>query len=312
MIGRAIAAVLLGLVLLGPSRALAAPALVFDPYKGTILYQEDMDALWHPASLTKLMTAYLTFEALREKRITLKTKITVSKNANAQAPSKIGLPVGASMTVDLALRALLVKSANDVAVMLAEAISGSEPAFVRRMNETAKLLGMRRTRFVNPNGLPDDRQISTARDMAYLARALIQQYPEYAHFFKVTHLKIGKRRMRNFNKLLRTFEGADGMKTGFVCASGYNLVASATRNGRKLVAVVLGGRTGNARNARAASLLDHGFNRYGWRAMFGKNIDELTIQASLTEGPPNLRPVVCAKRRKIRKKRKRTVRRKKK
>lgn len=312
MVVRAIGAVLLVLVLLGPSRALAGPALVFDPYKGTILYQEDMDALWHPASLTKLMTAYLTFEALREKKITLKTKITVSKNANAQAPSKIGLPVGASMTVDLAIRALLVKSANDVAVMLAEAIAGSEPAFVRRMNETAKLLGMRRTRFVNPNGLPDDRQISTARDMGYLARALIQQYPEYAYFFKVTHLKMGKRRMRNFNALLRTFEGADGMKTGFVCASGYNLVASATRNGRRLVAVVLGGRTGNARNARAASLLDHGFNRYGWRAMFGKNIDELTIQASLTEGPPNLRPVVCAKRRKIRKKRKRSVRKKKK
>jgi len=312
MFFRAIGTALLVMALLGPARVLAGPALVFDPYKGTILYQEDMDALWHPASLTKLMTAYLTFEALRAKKLTLKTKIRVSKNANSQAPSKIGLPVGASMSVDLAIRALLVKSANDVAVMLAEAVAGSEPAFIKRMNKTAKLIGMRRTRFVNPNGLPDDRQITTARDMGYLARALIQQYPEYAHFFAVTYLKIGKRRMRNYNALLRTFEGADGMKTGFVCASGYNVVVSATRNGRKLVAVVLGGRTGRERNARAASLLDHGFNRYGWRTLFGKNIDQLTIQASLTEGAPNLRPVVCSKRRKVRKKRKRTVKKKKK
>ncbi len=312
MFVRAVAATVLILALLGSSRVIAGPALVFDPYKGTILYQEDMDALWHPASLTKLMTAYLTFEALRAKKLTLKTKIPVSKNANSQAPSKIGLPVGASMSVDLAIRALLVKSANDVAVMLAEAVAGSEPAFIIRMNKAAKLLGMRRTRFVNPNGLPDDRQITTARDMGYLARGLIQQYPEYAHYFAVTYVKIGKRRMRNYNALLRTFDGADGMKTGFVCASGYNLVASATRDGRKLVAVVLGGRSGGERNARAASLLDHGFSRYSWRSMFGKNIDKLAIQASLTEGAPNLRSVVCSKRRKVRKKRRRTVRKKKK
>ncbi|GBE43875.1 D-alanyl-D-alanine carboxypeptidase DacF precursor [bacterium BMS3Bbin10] len=313
MVLRVAGVAVVALALLFPARLLGAPALVFDPQKGTILYQEDMDALWHPASLTKLMTAYLTFEALREGKLKLDGKIVTSKNANAQAPSKIGLPVGASMRVELAIKALLVKSANDVAVMLAEAVAGSEPAFVKRMNATAKRLGMRRSRFVNPNGLPDDRQITTARDMAYLARALIKEYPEYAHFFAIPYLKIGKRRMRNYNGLLRTFEGADGMKTGFVCSSGYNIVVSATRRGRKLVAVVLGGKSGSARNQRAASLLDHGFRRYRWRSLFGKNIDKLTIQASLTEGAPDLRSVICKRKRKVRKRRarKKTIRKKK-
>lgn len=307
MVARGIGVALLALLLLLPLRALAGPALVFDPHKGTILYQEDMDALWHPASLTKLMTTYLTFEALREGKLKLDSKIVTSQLANAQAPSKIGLPVGASMSVDLALRALLVKSANDVAVMLGEAVAGSLPKFITRMNEKAKRLGMRRTRFVNPNGLPDDRQITTARDMGYLARALIIDFPEYAHFFAVPYVKVGKRRMRNYNGLLRSYEGADGMKTGFVCASGYNIVVSATREDRKIVAVVLGGRTGGERNLRAANLLDHGFRRFSWRAMFGKNIDKLTIQASLTEGAPDLRSKVCSGRRKARGK-KRTAR----
>lgn len=305
MVPRVVCVALLAVALLFPARLFAGPALVFDPHKGTIFYQEDMDALWHPASLTKLMTAYLIFEALREGKLKLDGKIVTSKNANAQAPSKIGLPVGAAMRVELAIKALLVKSANDVAVMFAEAIAGSEPAFIKRMNATAKRLGMRRSRFVNPNGLPDDRQITTARDMAYLARALLMDFPEYAHFFAVPYVRIGKRRMRNYNKLLRTYEGADGMKTGFVCASGFNIVVSATRNGRKLIAVVLGGRTGGARNQRAAKLLDHGFRRYLWGSLFGKNIDKVTIQASLTEGAPDLRSTVCNRKRRVHKKRRR-------
>jgi D-alanyl-D-alanine carboxypeptidase len=310
MLVRLVGAALLALLLLVPARLLAGPALVFDPYNGKVFYQEDMDALWHPASLTKLMTAYLTFEALRDKKLTVKTKIAQSANSLSQAPSKIGLPVGATMSVDLALRALLVKSANDVAVMLAEAVAGSEQNFVARMNETAKRLGMRRSRFVNPNGLPDDRQITTARDMGYLARALIVDFPEHADYFAVPSLKIGGRFMRNYNKLLRTYEGADGMKTGFVCSSGYNIVVSATRNGRKIVAVVLGGRTGSERNQRAAELLDHGFRRFTWRSLFGNNIDNMTIQASLTEAAPDLRPTVCGRKRKYRKKKARKTKKK--
>ena len=310
---RVVCVALVALALLLPARLLAGPALVFDPVKGTLLYQEDMDALWHPASLTKLMTTYLIFESLRSGKLKLDGKIVTSKYANAQAPSKIGLPVGATIRVELAIKALLVKSANDVAVMFAEAISGNERAFAKRMNATAKRLGMRRSRFVNPNGLPDDRQITTARDMAYLARALIMDFPEYSHFFAVPYVKIGKRRMRNYNSLLRTYDGADGMKTGFVCASGYNIVVSATRGSRKLVAVVLGGRTGGERNQRAAKLLDHGFRRFSWRALFGKNIDKVTIQASLTEGAPDLTSTICKRKRRVHKKRKRkkTVKKKK-
>lgn len=293
---RGVSAAFLVLILLLPAQLFAGPALVFDPNNGKVFYQEDIDAYWHPASLTKLMTAYLTFEALREKKLTLKTQIRQSKNSIKEPPSKIGMPVGGSMSVDLALRALLVKSANDVAVMLAEAISGSEAKFVQRMNDTAKRLGMRRTRFVNPNGLPDDRQITTARDMGYLARALIKDFPEYAYFFAVEYVKIGKRKLRNYNRLLRTYEGVDGMKTGYVCASGYNIVVSAKRNGRKIVAVVLGGRTGAERNARAAKLLDHGFRRFSWRALFGKNIDNMAIQASLTEAAPEVNPTAACRR----------------
>jgi len=309
MFVRVAGAALLAAMLLLPVRLEAGPALVFDPYSGKVYYQEDMDALWHPASLTKMLTAYIVFEELRAGKLTLKTKITQSKNSIAEPPSKIGMPVGSTMSVDLALRALLVKSANDVAVMLAEAVSGSESKFIVRMNETAKKIGMRRSRFVNPNGLPDDRQITTARDMGYLARALIKDFPEYAGYFAVKKLKIGKRVMTNYNKLLRTYDGVDGMKTGFVCSSGYNIVVSATRGDRKIVAVVLGGLTGSQRNARAEELLDHGFRRISWRALFGKDIDNMTVQASLTEGAPDLRSTVCGRKRYRKKKKPRAKKR---
>jgi D-alanyl-D-alanine carboxypeptidase len=305
-----LAAVLVAaLLVIGTPRAEAGPALLFDPHKGTILYEEDMDALWHPASLTKLMTAYLVFEAIRDGKFTLKDKVTCSPLAHKQAPSKIGLPIGAQMSVELALRTLIVKSANDVAVMLGEKVGGTLPKFIKMMNEASVRLGMHRTRFVNPNGLPDARQVTTARDMALLARAIILEFPEYDWLFKLQHVKIGKRRLRSHNGLLRSYEGADGMKTGFVCASGYNIVVSATRRGRQLVAVVLGGRSGGERNVRAAKLLDHGFRRFSWRKLFADKIDDVAIKASLTEGPKNMRPVVCRGRPK---KRRRSAKRKKK
>ena len=307
---RYLSVVLFAMAILGSSLAQAGPALLFDPHRGTILYEEDMDALWHPASLTKLMTAYLAFEAIRDGKFTFKDKVISSPLAHAQAPSKIGLPIGAQMSVELALKTLIVKSANDVAVMIGEKVGGTLPKFIKMMNETARQLGMERTRFVNPNGLPDDRQVTTARDMGLLARAILLEFPEYDWLFKLGYVKIGKKRLRSHNGLLRSYEGADGMKTGFVCASGYNVVASATRNGRQLVVVVLGGRSGGARNVRAADLLDHGFRRFGWRSLFAEKIDEVAIKASLTEGPQNLRPVVCRSRSK--KRRRRTASKKKK
>ncbi|MCH9765508.1 MAG: D-alanyl-D-alanine carboxypeptidase [Alphaproteobacteria bacterium] len=246
----------------------AGPALLFEASNGKVLYAEDADQKWHPASLTKIMTAYLTFQALKDGKFTLKSKIKCTPAAHRQQPSKIGLPIGAEMTVDLALQALIVKSANDVAVMLAEAVAGSEPQFIARMNATATRLGMTQTNFVNPNGLPALQQVTTARDMALLAQAVARDFPEYAHYWKQPSFRIGKKRLRSYNGLLKTFAGADGMKTGFICDSGYNVVASATRDGRRLMAVVLGEPTGSSRTIRAASLLEHGFQSYGWKQLF--------------------------------------------
>jgi D-alanyl-D-alanine carboxypeptidase len=270
------ALLLAGLVL--PSSAGAGPALLFDAQSGRVLYAEDHDDLWHPASLTKIMTAYLVFEALRSGRLTLETKAKYSEAAYAQPPSKVGLSVGAEMAIDTALKALIIKSANDIAVFLAEAVSGTEPQFVEKMNETALRLGMTRTRFANASGLPAAEQVTTARDLARLSRAVVRDFPEYAHYWSMLDMRLGKVRMGTHNQLLKTFEGTDGMKTGFICDSGYNLVASATRDGVRLMAVVLGERTGAERAIRAQSLLEHGFSTHGWKALFNSpTIDSAPI-----------------------------------
>ena len=279
MLKRIAAAFCLAAVLSGP--AAAGPALLIDAGNGQVLYAEDIDTQWYPASLTKIMTAYLTFEALKTGKLTLEQKITVSELAHAQTPSKIGLPVGAELSVDLALRALIIKSANDAAVMLAEAISGSEPAFVERMNATAKRLGMTRTTFVNPNGLPAPEQVSTARDLAKLSRAVVADYPEYRELWTLADMRIGRIRIGTHNALLRNYVGADGLKTGFICDSGYNVVASATRDNLRLMAVVLGESTGHERSVRAQALLEHGFNTYGWKTVLNKEtIDNVKITES--------------------------------
>ena len=284
---------LVGALLTAPSVAVAGPALVFEPIKGTVFYSEDPDAPWFPASLTKLMTAYVTFQALKKGEVKPDTKLTCSKNAVSQAPSKLDLPVGGQITVDVELKVLIVELANDVAVMLAEGVAGSEEAFVARMNETAQRLGMTRTSFANPNGLPDDRQVTTARDLAKLTRAIIIEFPEYADIFALPSVQVGKRIMRTHNRLLVSFPGADGMKTGFICDSGFNVVASATRNGRRLVAVVLGEPSVATRTDRAANLLESGFRRYFWKSVFGTTVDGLAMQASLSDEPTHLRNAVC-------------------
>ncbi|HAN62491.1 MAG TPA: D-alanyl-D-alanine carboxypeptidase, partial [Rhizobiales bacterium] len=188
MLRRAGLALLLGAVLMAPTVASAGPALVFEPYNGTVFYAEDPDAPWFPASLTKLMTAYVTFEALKAGTVTPDTKVICSQKATTQAPSKLGLPVGGSITLDVALKVLIVKSANDVAVMIAETVAGSEEAFIARMNEAAQHLGMTHTNFVNVNGLPDERQVTTARDLAKLARAIIVEFPEHADLFNTVQV----------------------------------------------------------------------------------------------------------------------------
>ncbi len=276
-------AIALTLLLGGACAASAGPALLFDAASGKVLYAEDQDQPWHPASLTKIMTAYMTFDALRSKKISLEQKIATSANAHAQPPSKLGLPVGAEITVNLALKALIVKSANDAAVMLAEAIGGSEEAFIAQMNSAAQRLGMTRTRFVNPHGLPAAEQVTTARDLARLTRVVVRDYPEYAPLWSMADMQIGRRRLRTHNGLLRTYDGADGLKTGFICDAGFNVVATATRDDRRLVAVVLGEFTSRDRSLRAASLLEHGFKNYGWKEFFSTTtVDSLPVSADTT------------------------------
>src|SRR5215470_15113905 len=231
------AAIVAAAVLAIAPAATAGPALLFEPSNGAVLYAEDADTQWHPASLTKIMTAYVTFSAIRDGTLTLDTKIECSKLANSQGPTKVGLPVGATMTVETALQALIIKSANDVAVMLAEADSGSHEAFVARMNATAARLGMTRTRFANANGLPDHVQVTTARDMAKLAAAIVREFPQYAYMWALREMRVGNQHLHTRNVLLTHYPGADGMKAGFICDSGFNLVASATRASHKLIAV---------------------------------------------------------------------------
>ncbi len=284
----------LSVLALGGGTASAGPVILFDVADGRVLYAEDQDHVWHPASLTKIMTAYLTFEAIKAGKLSKDTKLVVSELANSQAPSKIGLPVGGTMTVELAIQALIIKSANDVAVMLAEGISGSVEAFAEDMNRAAKRLGMSKSHFVNPNGLPAVEQVTTARDLAKLSRAIMREYPEYAALWAQSDMRIGRIRLRSHNGLLKTYEGADGLKTGFTCDSGYNVVATATREGRKVAAVVLGEASGRDRNLRAAGLLEHAFETSGWRAALQQTatIDTMPAAKDATASPTSVRATV--------------------
>lgn len=271
---------LLAISALCPGVATAGPALLFEANSGKVLYAEDQDNLWHPASLTKIMTAYVVFSAIRDGELSLTGNVISSETAALEPASKIGLPIGAELPVEVAIKALIVKSANDVAVMLAEAVSGNVETFVGRMNATARKLGMTRTHFVNPNGLPAPEQVTTARDLAKLSRAIIRDFPQYSDIWALPSFHIGKLKLASHNSLLRTFEGADGLKTGFICDSGFNVVASATRNGTRLMAVVLGEPSSNERSLRAASLLEHGFQHIGWKTFFDPtDIDNLPLDA---------------------------------
>jgi D-alanyl-D-alanine carboxypeptidase len=284
---------LVGAILSAPSVATAGPALVFEPYNGTVFYAEDPDAMWFPASLTKLMTAYVVFQALKDGTVKPDTQLVCSKLATQQAPSKLWLKEGESIPLDVGLKVLIVRSANDVAVMLAETVAGSQEAFVAKMNEAAQHLGMTRTHFVNVNGLPAEGQYTTARDLARLARAIIVEFPDHLDLFTTTEIQVGKQIIRTHNGLLVSLPGADGMKTGFICESGFNIVASATRDGRKLVAVVLGEQSPATRRARATDLLENGFQRYFWKSLFGTSLDGLAIQASLSDTPAHIADSIC-------------------
>ncbi|WP_371349078.1 D-alanyl-D-alanine carboxypeptidase family protein [Ancylobacter sp. IITR112] len=293
---RWLAAALLVPLLLAPLAAQATPSLVIDVDSGKVLLAEEATKPWYPASITKLMTAYVTFKAIRAGRLTPETLITVSETAAAQKPSKMGFKVGTQVTVDNALKMMLVKSANDMAVVLAEGVGGSLPAFVAEMNATAAELGMNGTHYANPNGLPDPEQVSTARDLAILARAIFLNFPEQADLFRIPAIKLGPAVIRSYNKLIDRYPGADGMKTGFICASGFNLVASATRGNRHLLAVVLGTDSGKARTEEAALLLERGFQQQG--SIFGSIAPSVESLRNEPGAPTDMRAQVCGGKRK--------------
>jgi D-alanyl-D-alanine carboxypeptidase len=283
---------------IGTGKAAAAEAtLVVEADTGKVLHAEHATYPWYPASTTKLMTMYLTLKAVKEKRLALDSLLTVSPNAVAQAPSKMGFAAGTTVTVDNALKMMMVKSANDISVVLAEGVSGSIEKFADDMNATSKRLGMTQSSWVNPNGLPADEQITSARDMAMLARAILRDLPEYEMYWQVPAIKFGRRVMRNTNSLIGRYPDADGMKTGFICASGFNVVATATRNGRKLIVVVFGSRSGMVRSEKAAQLFEKGFNSggLGWLMPSLGSVDALQPVAA---APPNLREEMCGKNRK--------------
>lgn len=234
-------------------------AIVVDAETGVVMYERNADKRRHPASLAKMMTLYLVFEALEAGKITLKSKLRVSRRAAGQAPSRLGLRAGTSIRVRDAILALVTKSANDVATAVAEALAGSEIEFAKRMTARARQLGMTRTRFTNASGLYNRRQLSTARDMVKLAQALHRDFPQYYRYFATRAFRYGKRSYRNHNKLLGRYAGTDGIKTGYIGASGFNLVATVQRGDRRLIGVVFGGRSGRSRDRHMMKLLDRAF-----------------------------------------------------
>ncbi len=247
-----------------PLSAAAAPyaAMVMDARTGKVLHSRNADTRLHPASLTKMMTLYVVFEAVENGEISLDTRVTISKHAASEPPSKLGLRSGQKIRLRHLIRAAAIKSANDAATALAEAIEGSEAKFARRMNRTAKAMGMTRTTFKNAHGLTESGHLSTARDMTLLGRHLFFDYPEYYNLFSRLTADAGVGTVQHTNrKLLKAYRGADGIKTGYTRAAGFNLVASAERGSERVIATVFGGRSTASRNAKVAELLDLGFRR---------------------------------------------------
>ena len=286
--------VLVGLGVLaqaGAAAALTTPALVVDADSGQVLYQERATDPWFPASITKLMTVYVALDQVRQGRASLDQLVTISALAAAEPPSKMGFKPGTQLTLDNALKIIMVKSANDISWAIGENLGGGTvEGFAALMNEASARLGMVDSRWVNPNGLPDDRQWTSARDMAILGRALLRQFPDNRDLFSISAIQFGRSVMANHNGLLGRYAGVDGMKTGFICAGGFNVVASATRNGRRIITVVMGSPSAKERTLKAADLFDYGFGQGG--GLFGGTKLEELPRSSLA-APPNLRPLIC-------------------
>ncbi len=248
---------------LGAASVQATPYLVVDADSDQVLMENEATAPWYPASLTKLMTVYVALDAVRSGKLTFDTPLVISARAARMPPSKMGFRPGTEVTLDNALKMLMVKSPNDIAVTVAEGVSGSVEAFADDMNADAQRLGLHESHFVNPNGLHNPDHVSSARDMALIARALLREFPDHADLFNIGALQLGRQYIANHNGLLGRYPGADGMKTGFTCPAGFNVVASANHGGRRLIVVVLGAPSARLRNQEAADLFDSGFAKGG-------------------------------------------------
>ncbi len=273
-------------LLVAPLRGTAAPyaAMVMDARTGEVLHSRNADTRLHPASLTKMMTLYIAFQAIERGEITLDTEVTVSRLAASEPPSKLGLRAGQRIRLRYLLRAAAVKSANDASTAIAEAISGSEAAFATRMNRTAIAMGMRNTTFRNAHGLTQNGHMSTARDMSVLGRHVIYDFPQYYNLFSRRTADAGIATVRHTNRRwLNSYQGGDGIKTGYTRAAGFNLVASAQRGQERIIATVFGGSSTAARNARITELMDMGFNRAPSRA----RIRQPNPPAAMLSGTPS-------------------------
>ncbi|MBB4197448.1 hypothetical protein CCR94_06965 [Rhodoblastus sphagnicola] len=262
------------------------PYIAIDVESGRVIAQRDSTRAWFPASVTKLMTVYVALDAVKSGRLTLDTPLFVSARAARMQPSKMGFAPGAQVTLGNALKMLMVKSANDLAVTIAEGVSGSVEAFADEMNASAHALGMQESHFVNPNGLHDPNHYSSARDMAILGRAILLRFPERADLFNIGAFRLGDQIVPTHNGLLGRYPGADGMKTGFTCPAGFNLVASATRSGRRVIVVVFGDTSARVRTAHAVDLLNQSF---------AGSASNTTIADLPSAGgaPPNMKAVAC-------------------
>ena len=285
-----ILAVLVGLAALGWGRPVLAAAdhaaILVDADSGMVIESVAATARWYPASLTKVMTVYLAFEDIDAGKLTLDEELTVSAHAASQPPTELGLGTGQKITVKDAILAIILRSANDAAVTIAERIGGSETAFAVLMTAKARELGMTRTVFRNASGLPDPDQVTTARDMAVLAKALLETYPQYYHFFSTTSFTYDGQTFGTINGILSRYAGADGIKTGFTCGSGYNLVASATRDGRRLIGVLLGSHTNFERHSEMGRLLDVGFATDLQKMQSRTMLADLGVSDDGTDAPP--------------------------
>ncbi|MGB0498002.1 MAG: D-alanyl-D-alanine carboxypeptidase family protein [Rubricella sp.] len=269
---RVVAAVFAALSILAlalPAAAVPYAAIVIDARDGDVLHSRNADARLHPASLTKMMTLYVAFEAIENGEIALDDIVRVSRNAASEPPSRLGLRSGQRISLRYLIRAAAIRSANDAATAIAEAISGSERAFAERMTQTARRMGMTNTTFRNAHGLTQQGHLSSARDMAILSRHIVYDYPQYYNVFGATSRHAGIATVRNTNRrLLNSYRGADGIKTGYTRAAGYNLSASAQRGQERIIAVVFGGRSSDWRYHRIVELLDMGFDRAPSRTAF--------------------------------------------